>query len=504
MRRLLLLAPLLLCGAECQDGPGVDVPGRTIRVDLLDPGPNVTERRSQDSGLVSWDGDDELLFVPMRRPVAVSAHVFDADGGDPLADVCIFLDTGGTLSDLAKSSDSTGSWGYGIVPGIYDVLVAPGCLVGASASLAEEELQISTATAGAPLEWTLPPALPVHGRVISTDAAGDPGDGVPGATVTVYRTGEPEPSLGIAVTTGTDGAFSFDLPQGFYDLTVSTPWNGLVAIAPVRSENRPLPPTANLELGIKLPYMGIQPVRGSLEDGAGNVLSGRVRIEGDIAPRDPPLVEYAGGTFRAEFDTDGEWTLDLPEGLYTASAVPPHPGARLEQTLGLASADFVVVDPNVGPPPDDVALIYGEPRLGRVVVLDPEGLPAEADVNLRMTSPPHYAYQLPAGEDGILVASLIPDLYEVEVLPARDVDGNKVHARAHGQLDLREANAEVEIQIPRSDVYEGVVVTADQGQIGHMKVVLRDPETGKIVDDSLSDNTERFRGFFRGVMPRAQ
>ncbi len=493
---ILLVAPMLLGAADCQEDPLPQIPARTIRAELLDPGPNVSDRRSQDSGVVSWGGDQNLLFVPMRRPVSVSAQVFEHGGTTPLADVCVFLDTAGVLSDLGRSSDSTGNWGYGVVPGIYDVMVAPGCLVGTTAALLEEELEINTATPAAPLTWTLPPALPMRGRVVGSD-----GLGVAGATVTAYRAGEPELPLGIAVTSGEGGVFAFDLPQGFYDLTVSTPWNGLVPIPPVTNRNRPLPPAANLELGLNLPPVATLPVRGSLMDGSGNLLSGRIRLEGDVAPIGFP-VEYEGGTFRAEFDTDGEWELLLPAGLYTATSFPPHPGLFSEQTLGLATADFAV-EPSSGPP-DDVALVYSEPRLGRVVVRDAEGDPAQGHVNLRMTSPPHYAYQLATAEDGVVVASLIADLYDVEVVPARDADGNKVAARAHGELDLRESNAEVDLWLPQSDVYEGVVVTADQGQIGNMKVVLRDPETGKIVDDALSDNTDGFRGFFRGVMPRAR
>lgn len=502
MKRLLLLAPLLLCGAECQDSPRTTVPARTIRAELIDPGPGVAERRSQDAGVISWGGNDDLLFVPMRRPVTVNAEVFEEGSVDPLPDVCIFLDTAGVLSDLSRSSDATGSWTYGIVPGTYDLLIAPGCLVGSKAALVEDGLQISSASADSPLHWTLPPTLPLSGRVLD-----DLGLGVPGAIVTLYRFGEPEMPVGIVGTSGADGTFDLELPQAFYDITVSSPWNGLVPIPPIINENRPLPPAAGLEIGLNLPPpIATKPVFGSLKDGSGNKLRGRVRIEGDIAPIGLPE-DYPGGTFRAEFDTnDGEWALDLPAGQYTASSFPPHPGAVLEQTLGLASADFIVIadpDPDV-PGPDEVELVYGEPRLGRVVVRNPVGIPIQARINLRMTSPPHYAYQLPTDENGIMVAALIADLYEVEVLPARGLDGKKVYARAHGELDLSEENAEIEIDLPQSDVYEGVVVTSDQDQIGHMKVVLRDPLTGKIVDDSLSDDSERFRGFFRGVMPRAQ
>ncbi len=493
MRRLLLAAPLLLGASECQEEPLPDVPARAVHAELLDPGPNVSDRRSQDSGVVEWAGDQNLLFVPMRRPVPISARVFEDGGLEPLADVCIFFDTGGALSDLARSSDSTGNWGYGVVPGIYDVTLAPGCLVGSMASMLEEGLTISAATAAAPINWTLPPALPLRGRVVGGDGAG-----VQGATVTLYRPGEPDAPIGIAATSGADGRFSFDLPQGSYDVTVSTPWSGAVPIAPLTNRNRPLPPAADVEIGLNLPNVAVLPVRGTLRDGSGNLLQGRVRLEGDIAPIGPPT-DYPGGTFRAEFDTGGEWELDLPAGLYTATSFPPHGGLSLEQTLGLASADFVV-DPAQGPTPD-VDLVYGEPRLGRVVIRDPAGDATPGRVNLRMTSAPHYAWQLPAPE-GVVVAPLIPDLYEVEVLPDRDADGFEVHARAHGELDLRESNAEVELWLPRSDVVEGVVVTADQGQIGNMKIVLRDPETGAIVDDALSDNTDRFRGFFRAVLPR--
>jgi hypothetical protein len=500
VRRLLLIAPLLLCGADCVEDDGPQAPARSVHAELLDPGPNVSDRRSQDSGIVDWPGGDDLLFVPMRRPVSVAARVFQAESTTPLSDICIFLDTAGTLSDLARSSDSTGNWGYGVVPGIYDALLAPECMVGSTATLPIEELTINSSSTASPLQWELPPTDVVEGVVLGSDGAG-----VGGATVTVYRVDEPDLPIGVATTSlislepDQAGTFSIEVPDGFYDIVVSTPWNGSVAIPPARSENRPLPPSSPITVGVNLPPAPTVAVRGSLEDGSGNLLQGRLRVVGDIAPIGFP-VDYPGGTFRAEFDTTGEWELTLPSGTYTASSFPAHGGLQLEQTLGLASADFLV-DANVGPPAD-VAVVYGEPRLGRVVVRDPDGEPYAGRVNLRMTSAPHYAYQLEAGEEGIVVASLIPDLYEVEVLPERDAQGNKLYARGHGELDLTEANAETEIWLPVSDIYEGVVVTSDQGQIGRMKVVLRDPGTGKVVDDALSDDSEQFRGFFRGVLPR--
>lgn len=492
--RLLLCTTLLLGAAECEEAPTPSAPGRTVLAELYDPGPNVSDRRSQDSGLLSWDGGEDLLFVPMRRPVSTSARVVPADSSTGLADVCIFLDTSGSLSDLGRSSDSAGNWGYGVVPGVYDALVAPGCLVGEVAALPPEELTISTASVGTPFEWTLPEALPVRGEVLRAD-----GTGVAGLTVTAYRTDEPGQPLGVAATTGPGGAFDFQLPQGFYDLTVSSPANGLVAAPPIRGTNRSLPPSQNVAVTLRLPPVPLLPVRGSLEDGSGNLLGGRVRIEGDIDPIGFPI-EYPGGTYRAEFDTDGEWELELPAGRYTASSFPPHAGLNQEQILGVAETEFAV-DATLGPP-DDVALVYAEPRLGRVVVRTPGGDPMPSLINLRMTSPPHFAWQYPTDEDGVLVTSLVADLYDVEVLPARIPGGTKIWARTHGQLDVRDNNAEVALSVPRSDVFEGVVVTQDQGQIGNMRIVLRDPVTGQVVDDALSDDTDRFRGFFRGVLPR--
>ena len=488
---LLLLALPLLGASECSD-PGVaPTSPRELRVDLHARGADAATRLDQEDVAETWVGEHPLLFVPMVPPVQVTGSV--SDGGDVEPDACIFLDGPGTLGDSSSASSTLGTFGQTALPGLYDLILAPGCFVAGLPAAVTREVSVEPdGSSTAALELEVPERAPVALRVVGPD-----GD-LPGVVVTLYPAGDADLPLGVSGVSGPGGALSIELPDGAYDLTFSTPANGVLGVAPLRIRNRTLPLEPGFTLTAELPDLATTTVEGVLIDGTGTRRAGRIRLEGFVQS-DNPLAPYPGGFYRAEFATeDGEWLRDLPPGDYTATAYPPHPGVNAEVTDDTARVAFTM-DPLVGPP-EVIELRYATRRAGQVRVLDPAGLPVAGRVNLRMTSAPHYVFQYRLNDQGSITAALMADLYEVEFLPDPEEEtGRDLWPRAHGLLDLTGGNELVDMRVVDGEVVEGFVYTEGEARVPRVKLLLRDPETGEVFDDVLSASSPA--GFFRGILP---
>lgn len=503
-RAVLLLAPLLM-GAEC-DPPEPTAPAREVGIELHDGGPQRQGQRSQDAGTLRWDGTSRLHFIGMEAPVSVEElRVVDgATGFPPPGQPCVFWDAVDPLRDAGVKADSVSSFSLSLLPGEYDVLVAPDCLVGSFAATRFEGESVAPGAASYVFE--LPAREPVSGRVVTTS-----GDSVEGAVVSVFPADRPEDPLGVTATTGVDGSFALQVPPGQYTVVASTPAGGLLpgggAIAPKRLSPVTLPLPAGFDLLVRVPSLPTTPVRGALEERTGTLTAGRIRVEGFIAPIPLGDIDYEGGFFRAEFvSDDGTWEVRLPPGDYEAIAWPPHAGGQRDPATGLlpiqdqdtARLAFAV---EAAQPLEDLRLRYTDSTLVQVQVREPGGGPAAGSVSFRMDSAPHYQYRYPLPESGDLSLLLMADTYRVEVLPAKDEDGSKRFARAHGTLDLTQGPASLALTLPPSDPYQARVLEPDGSGVGDLRIVVRDAETGEIVDDSLTAPAGVV-GFYQGVLPR--
>jgi hypothetical protein len=497
-RHLLLLAlcSFVLIGAECDEN-GPIPPARDFGVVLHDPGPYQHSYRSQPGPTRRWNGRN-LAYVEMTAPITASGEVQPQDGTTP-GGVCVFLDGAGELGDLSGTVDSQGLFTQTIVPSTYDIAVAPDCFTGSRPALYLEQVVLDGSDTD---PWLLPTRETVLGQVV--DAAQNP---IPSAVVTVYEAGRPDRPLGVTVQSDSLGNFSFDVPQGVYDVVVSTPADGSVAIAPIRIDSQPLPLPGppGLLMKVQYPVLPTAQVLGSLTQFGGAATTGRVRIEGWVPAEAPgssklPSLQFTGGAFRAEFETDadGRWGLELPRGSYRATAFPRH-GNR---SFGIATREFdVVVDSDLV----EVDLVLPDTTFAQVTVQQNDGNPmVGAELAIRMTSPPYYAYMESTDTEGQWFGQLIPDLYEIEVIPPNlaSMGPDQQFARAHGSLDLLSPEPpSLTLQLRRSDLVDGFLYSVGQTGVRGVHVLLTDPETGEIWDETVTNDGE-FPGFFRATLPR--
>jgi len=226
-------------------------------------------------------------------------------------------------------------------------------------------------------------------------------------------------------------------------------------------------------------------------------------VEGWVPPLAGTGTQFTGGTFRAEFETDsdGDWELELPEGAYRATAFPRHgdPG------LGIAEETFEV---DVGDDLILVDLVLPDSTIARIEVTQSNGnAMVGAQLAIRMTSPPYYSYLEITNSEGFWVGPLIPDLYEVEVIPPEQPDtGEQRFARAHNNdsLDLLSndiADHTLKVELRRSDVVDGFLYSVGQEGVKDIHVLLTDPESGELWDETVTNDSE-FPGFFRATLPR--
>jgi len=508
LRSLLLatLAGTLLVGANCEDN-GPIPPGRDFGAVLHDPGHYQTTRRSQPGGIHTWNGQT-LAYVEMTAPAPVSGRVVqqseepcepDSDATSPCPPspgVCVFLDGPGELGDLSGITDSAGIFSQTIIESTYDVYIAPECFTGSTPA---EYIDQGLDGGGSVPAWELPFRSEVFGLVV--DTSGTP---VEGAVVSVYEAGQPDRPLGITALTDVDGEFTFAVPPGLdYDILVTTPHDGSVPIAPIRIDNQELPPQVpGLVLKIDYPVLPTAEIIGSLEQGSGATTTGRIRVEGWVPGLPGSGTQLTGGTFRAEFETDsdGDWGLELPRGgPYRATAFPRHgdPG------LGIATAIFSVDE---GDTAISVDLALPDSTLARIAVTQNNGnAMVGAQLAIRMTSPPYYSYLETTGDDGGWTGQLIPDIYEVEVIPPEQPDtGEQRFARAHDSLDLLSSDIEdhtLEVTLRRSDVVDGFLYSVGQEGVKDVHVLLTDPDSGELWDETVTNDSE-FPGFFRATLPR--
>ncbi|MBN93680.1 MAG: hypothetical protein CL928_06330 [Deltaproteobacteria bacterium] len=490
---LVLLAAILM-GSDCEE-PVLAVPPHSTEIDLIDPGPHQQDTRSQPTGGQDWNGRDPFVYVQMTSPVTLSGGVSrEVDNGQSVEDICIVLSGGTPHLFGGGKTDSFGLFAQSIVPATYDLVIAPGCLTGNEASRLVERIVLQPGSNAGPMEWSLPEAHQVDGQI--SDTSGSP---IVGGVVTVYRSNSPDLPLGVATTSSADGSFVLMVPEGTYDLVISSPADGSVPIPPIRIRNQALPlELQGLRLSVEYPVLPIRTVRGALLQATGDgPIQGRVRLEGWI-PSAPGESDFNGGLFRAEFETeaDGTWSIEVPRGSYTATAYP-----RIgNRDLDVARTSF---DVSETASQVDVDLRFPDSRLGVVTVLSPTGNPrAGSSLSLRSTLPPHYAYQATTGADGSWAGLLPAGNYIVDAIPPPQPEtGQKEYARATEVLDLTEGDSSEDIVLRRSDLFDGFVYTVDQVGVGSIRVLMVDPDTGDLWDEVVT-NTGEYAGYFQGILPR--
>lgn len=514
MRRALILLPPLLLLAACSDGPpGSPSGARSFSVDLVDAGASQHRIRSQSLGTKAWSGGTSPVFFEAEPAVTLEAQVSRADwegsGSFERDWVSVFLlprpilpwlpavqsEAGGVVvSDGAFLSNQS--------PGPLDILIAPGSLQAddfIEPTAPDEPARFLSGVLADPntplLQWELPELHEVTGRVRLTN-----GEALAGVAVSIYRAEQPALHLGVATETDADGAFSLELPEGRYDLVFSTPADGSLPIPPIRFSDQQLPLFPGLQLDVRYPVLPTRTVSVRVEDVGGTTRVGRVRIEGWVAEPPGGNHSFSGGVFRVEAETDSEGFLDrrLPNGHYRVRVFPRH-GQR---ELSVADHTFEVVGTDAADGVQVETVILPSARLARIEVQRPDGTGmAGATLEMRMTSPPRFSWRELTDTDGAWVGLLPADLIDVEVIPAtRAVEGveRREWSRRHGELDLRQAEASLLVQLRRSDTMSGVLVDKNGQGLDDVRVLLRDPETGELWDEAVTAE----QGVFQGVLPR--
>lgn len=511
MRRLLgpLLLGLLLLGSVILTGCDTDplpapAPTRQVMTSLHDPGANQTQTRSQPAGVHTWSGlADDIVYVQMTAPVSANAQVTAATnlGGDLPDEVVVFLDGAGQLGDLGRRVDSSGEFEEAVLPSTFDVIIAPDALLGRFPMRLVTPVTFNLGEAGEPLNWALPELELVEGTVKRRS-----GTTVAGAVITVYRSEEPRLPLGVTVVSDSQGFFGFEVPPGDYDLVVAGPSDGSVPIPTVRLRDQSLPLFEGVALLAVVPDVAVRTVRGQLTRGSGDPVAGRIRIEGipvDIAAGGNPIPM---GRYRVEFESesDGSWEMDLPVGKYSITAFPRYSEQPIGQTLSTGIKAFEVP---FGPESvEDVTVVLPDATTVRIEAFNPGGSPmVGARVVLRMGSAPRYVWSQITGAEGAVrgawIGGLIPDVYDIELIPPPDEDGNPRIARVQTRVEILQEQV-VTLQARRSDRFQGLVFTAGEEPVGDVRIEFRDPDTGDLYDVSETRLGGDFKGLFEGVLPR--
>ena len=506
MSRLLLalaVTPVLILG--CDTEPQVaSAPPRTVAVELHDPGANQTQTRSQPAGTHNWSGQsDDIVYVQMTAPVTANAQVTPATNlaGDLPDEVVVFLDGAGQLGDLGRRVDSSGEFEEAVLPSTFDVLIAPDALLGRFPARLVTPVTFGPSGSADALNWELPEIELVEGTVKRRSGAT-----VAGAIITVYRSQEPRLPVGVTVVSDSQGFFGFEVPPGQYDLVVAGPSDGSVPIPTVRLRNQSLPLFQGVELLAVVPDIPVRTVRGQLTRGSGDPVAGRIRIEGipvDIAAGGNPIPL---GRYRVEFESesDGSWEIELPVGRYTTTAFPRYSAQPIGQTLSTGVEEFVV--PFEAESVEDVTVVLPDATTVRIEAFNPAGSPmVGARLVIRIGSAPPYVWSQNTGAQGAVrgawIGGLIPDVYDIELIPPPDEDGVPQLARVQARVEIHQEQV-VTLQADRSDQFQGLVFTEGEEPVGDVRVEFRDPETGDLYDVATSRFAGDFRGLFQGVLPR--
>ncbi len=505
MRALIALTACLAAATGCDvDTLNAPAPPRGVQVSLHDPGANQTQTRSQPAGTHTWSGiADDIVYVQMTAPVIANAQVTPASdlGGDLPDEVVVFLDGAGQLGDLGRRVDSSGEFEEAVLPSTFDVIIAPDALLGRFPMRLVTPVTFSAGDSGDPLNWTLPSIELVEGRVKRRG-----GPTIPGAIITVFRAEEPRLPLGVTAVSDSQGFFGFEVPPGQYDLVIAGPSDGSVPIPTIRMRNQSLPLFAGVELLAIVPNVAVRTTRGQLTRGSGDPVAGRIRIEGipvDIAAGGDPIPM---GRYRIEFESesDGSWEAELPVGRYTATAFPRYSAQPIGQTLSTGIKAFEV--PFGAGSVEDIKVVLPDATTVRIEAFNPGGSPmVGARVVLRMSSAPRYVWSQITGAEGALrgawIGGLIPDTYDIELIPPPDEDGIPKLARVQSRVEILEGQV-VTLQAERSDTFQGLVFSAGEEPVGDVRVELRDPQTGALYDVATTRFAGDFRGLFEGVLPR--
>ncbi|MCO4769866.1 MAG: carboxypeptidase regulatory-like domain-containing protein [Deltaproteobacteria bacterium] len=504
MRGLAYAVALLGLAVGCDVPAPTSAPPRRVAFDLIEFRAQ-SDERAQPAGEHTWSGrENDTVAVQMTAPVQALADVTPVEtlAGLP-DDIDVFLDGAGQLGDFGIRLDSSSQFSQPVLPSTYDVLVAPDGLLGRHpARLITPVTFQNSLGPGEELEWALEETQEVLGEVL-TWSTGVP---VEGAVVTLFRAAEPRLPLGVSTTTDADGAFFFEVPEGQYDIVVAGPSDGSVAIAPVRRLAQQLPLSVP-GVALRMEVWPLQPipVRGTLRRSIDSTAAGRVRVQGRI---DDPFNNASGlrtGLYRAEFETegDGSWEIELPPGTYDVTGIPRY--SPEAPSLGLGKRTIVVPGNQASLDGQDIQL---PPNVDvRIDAFNPDGSPMlGATILLRMRSAPRYMWRRVTGATGSLEGSwfgeVIEDEYDIELIPPPDADGNSRIARVQLRETLGPGTPAITINARRSDRFQGFVFTEGERAAGDVRVMVRDPDTGDLLDTVISRDDTVFAGVFEVVVPR--
>jgi hypothetical protein len=495
-----------LLGASC-NGVGSEAP-RQFRVSFVDSGHNTdTDWSSQDlPNVYEWDGTSDLHYLQLTASDLISALVTPPAGG-----TIVFLDAPGQVADLSGVVESTNIFSRRLVPGRYDVFVAPGGLLTGQAGARFINVDLNEST---PLwTWTLPDTVPVSGSIESVRGP------LTGQLVVPYPDdldGMPLGTFGRSSEEGPEteeGSFEVLVRPGTYDIVVAPPLRvqpspdggaGILQpdpVPPVHLEDRVWPLQPGFEETIEVPILPTITLVGRVV-GADATQVARIRIEGRIPPGVIGTVPYDGGRWIAEMRTDGEglFQVEVPQGEYVVTAIPGYSDRTNDAVVAEFSAQGEgIIELNLSLPLAPVAQVF-------VVDEDAEPVPGAA-LYIRNTGPPRYAYGVVTqsddeGNPGYWFGLLMRGTYEVEVVPPVDPETlQKRWARAHGVLEIGAGGGSVTIQLRRSAIMEGSVFSRDVDRVADVLVILRDPETGLVVDEALTNRSPPEIGFFRAIIP---
>ncbi len=511
---LIVVLATSLVGSDCE---GVVVEDeRRFRVSFFDTGPNTeTIWRSQEQPEVhEWDGSPDLHYLQLLASPPVSALVQPPEGAGFFEPTFVFLDAPGQWADTTGKVESTNEFGQRMVPGIYDVFVAPGSLLDGQAAARFVDVTLNDETPD--WVWQLPTTVDVVGDV----EAG--GTGIEGPWIIPYPRDFGDMPLGPwaealdeSALAG-EGSFSVPIREGIYDVVVAPPLriqdNGVLQpdpIPPTRLDGRrwPIEPVLDppLREGIDLPVLPVTSVVGRVRAAGEDVTAvSRIRVEGTIPSGNIGGEDYDGGLWIADLRTDGDgaFRVDVPQGSYTVTATPPF--TARDRDVGIATFEALggeILDVDVG---------LSSAAVATISVVDEEGAPVpDAGLFIRNAGPPRYAYgerTQSEGEanPGFWFGTLMRGTYEVEVIPPVDPETeNKRWARAHGVLQVGFGGGGVIIQLRRSAFMNGLVFSVDQRPVADILVQIRDPETGLVVDEAATNRTNE-HGFFRAILPETE
>lgn len=239
--------------------------------------------------------------------VTLTVDVFDTSGVLPQASVdldVIDVPTGSKIYTPGAVTSALGSVTVDVPRGVYDLVLTPP----RAGPLGAASLHAQSVPAATTRRVNLPAGASVSGTV--TDSRGAPLDRAP-VTVSDPLTGRPVASRYNAAA----GVVSFFLAPGVYDFVFEPPAG--LDLMPVRRSAVAVP---GPPLAIVLPDATV--ATGRVVDGGGVAQYGaRFRVEDSVTGQ-------AVDVYRARVDSTGAFRLDLPQGVFDITVLPP-PGSSL-------------------------------------------------------------------------------------------------------------------------------------------------------------------------------